>query len=53
MEGQKSGCQGSLKPSKLPCVVEVNKVEEPYDIVAKLSDDEHDKGIYREIMTRI
>jgi DNA-binding Lrp family transcriptional regulator len=31
--------QGSLKPSKLPCVVEVNKVEEPYDIVAKLSDD--------------
>jgi DNA-binding Lrp family transcriptional regulator len=25
--------------SKLPCVVEVNKVEGPYDIVAKLSDD--------------
>jgi DNA-binding Lrp family transcriptional regulator len=23
----------------LPCVVEVNKVEGPYDIVAKLSDD--------------
>jgi DNA-binding Lrp family transcriptional regulator len=25
--------------SKLPCVVEVNRVEGPYDIVVKLSDD--------------
>jgi DNA-binding Lrp family transcriptional regulator len=25
--------------NKLPCIVEVNKVEGPYDIVAKLSDD--------------
>jgi DNA-binding Lrp family transcriptional regulator len=25
--------------SKLPCVTEVNKVDGPYDIVAKLSDD--------------
>src|SRR5215207_6598301 len=28
--------------SKLPCVVEVNRVEGPYDIVAKLSDDNMD-----------
>ena len=34
--------------SKLSCVIEVNKVEGPYDIAAKLLDDnEHDKGIYR------
>ena len=25
--------------SNLPCVIEVDRVEEPYDIVAKLSDD--------------
>ncbi|MGI8833705.1 MAG: Lrp/AsnC ligand binding domain-containing protein [Nitrososphaeraceae archaeon] len=27
---------------KLPCVVEVNKVEGPYDIVVKLSDNDMD-----------
>ena len=25
--------------NKLPCIAEVNKVDRPYDIVAKLSDD--------------
>jgi hypothetical protein len=28
--------------SKLPCMVEVNKVEGPYDIVVKLSDNNID-----------
>jgi DNA-binding Lrp family transcriptional regulator len=41
--------------SKLPCVVEVNKVEGPYDIVAKLSDDNMDaiKETIGKHMTRI
>ena len=41
--------------SKLPCVVEVNKVEGPYDIVAKLSDDNMDtiKESIGKHMTRI
>ena len=41
--------------SKLPCVVEVNKVEGPYDIIAKLSDDNMDaiKETIGKHMTRI
>jgi len=41
--------------SKLSCVVEVNKVEGPYDIVAKLSDDNMDtiKESIGKHMTRI
>jgi DNA-binding Lrp family transcriptional regulator len=41
--------------SKLPCVTEVNKVDGPYDIVVKLSDD--NMGMIKESigkhMTRI
>ena len=41
--------------SKLPCVVEVNRVDGPYDIVAKLSDDNMDilKESIGKHMTRI
>ena len=40
---------------KLPCVVEVNKVEGPYDIVVKLSDNDMDsiKESIGKHMTRI
>ena len=40
---------------KLPCVVEVNKVEGPYDIVVKLSDNDVDtiKECIAKQMTRI
>jgi DNA-binding Lrp family transcriptional regulator len=40
---------------KLPCVVEVNKVEGPYDIVVKLSDTDMDsiKESIGKHMTRI
>ena len=40
---------------KLPCVVEVNKVEGPYDIVVKLSDNNMDsiKESIGKHMTRI
>jgi DNA-binding Lrp family transcriptional regulator len=40
---------------KLPCMVEINKVEGPYDIVAKLSDDNIDaiKESIGKHMTRI
>jgi DNA-binding Lrp family transcriptional regulator len=40
---------------KLPCVVEVNKVEGPYDIVVKLSDTNMDsiKESIGKHMTRI
>jgi DNA-binding Lrp family transcriptional regulator len=40
---------------KLPCVVEVNKVEGPYDIVVKLSDNDMDsiKESVGKHMTRI
>jgi DNA-binding Lrp family transcriptional regulator len=40
---------------KLPCVVEINKVEGPYDIVAKLSDNNIDaiKESIGKHMTRI
>jgi DNA-binding Lrp family transcriptional regulator len=39
----------------LPCVVEVNRVDGPYDIVAKLSDDNMDtiKESIGKHMTRI
>jgi hypothetical protein len=30
---------------KLPCVIEVNKVEGPYDIVVKLSDNNIHRNI--------
>ncbi len=41
--------------SSLPCVTEVNRVEGPYDIVIKLSDDNIDllKESIGEHMTRI
>ena len=41
--------------NKLPCVVEVNKVEGPYDIVVKLSDNDMDsiKESIGKHMTRI
>ena len=40
---------------KLPCMVEINKVEGPYDIVAKLSDNNIDaiKESIGKHMTRI
>jgi hypothetical protein len=40
---------------KLSCVIEVNKVEEPYDIVVKLSDNNVDtiKECIAKQMTRI
>jgi DNA-binding Lrp family transcriptional regulator len=40
---------------RLPCVVEIDKVEGPYDIVAKLSDDNIDaiKESIGKNMTRI
>ncbi len=40
---------------KLPCLVEVNKVEGPYDIVVKLSDNDMDpiKESIGKHMTRI
>ena len=40
---------------KLPCMVEINKVEGPYDIVAKLSDNNIDeiKESIGKNMTRI
>jgi DNA-binding Lrp family transcriptional regulator len=40
---------------KLPCVIEVNKVEGPYDIVVKLSDNNVDtiKECIAKQMTRI
>jgi DNA-binding Lrp family transcriptional regulator len=40
---------------KLPCMVEINKVEGPYDIVAKLSDSNIDaiKESIGKHMTRI
>ncbi len=40
---------------KLPCVVEVNKVEGPYDLVVKLSDNDMDpiKESIGKHMTRI
>jgi len=40
---------------KLPCVVQIDKVEGPYDIVAKLSDDNIDaiKESIGKHMTRI
>ena len=40
---------------KLPCVVEVNKVEGPYDIIVKLSDNNMDsiKESIGKHMTRI
>ena len=40
---------------KLPCMVEINKVEGPYDIVAKLSDNDIDaiKESIGKHMTRI
>jgi DNA-binding Lrp family transcriptional regulator len=40
---------------KLPCIVEINKVEGPYDIVAKLSDNNIDaiKESIGKHMTRI
>ena len=40
---------------KLPCMVEINKVEGPYDIIAKLSDNNIDaiKESIGKHMTRI
>ena len=40
---------------KLPCMIEINKVEGPYDIVAKLSDNNIDaiKESIGKHMTRI
>jgi DNA-binding Lrp family transcriptional regulator len=44
-----------IQLDKLPCVVEVNKVEGPYDIVVKLSDNDMDsiKESIGKHMTRI
>jgi DNA-binding Lrp family transcriptional regulator len=41
--------------SKLPCVTEVNRVDGPYDIIVKLSDDNADmiKESIGKYMTRI